>query len=99
MVVDHRVIVQLPPEWMFVDAASVPVVFLTAYYGLGDLAGVRSGESVLVHAATGGVGMAAVQLARYWGMEVFVTASRSKWGVLQGMVLMRIISVIPGRGV
>ncbi len=61
------------------------MAFLTAWYGLSDLAGVRSGESVLVHAATGGVGMAAVQLARHWGLEVFVTASRGKWDILRRM--------------
>ena len=42
------------------QAAGVPVVFLTAWYGLADLAGLGAGESVLVHAGTGGVGMAAV---------------------------------------
>src|SRR5208337_3567157 len=43
------------------------------------------GERVLVHAATGGVGMAAVQLARHWGAEVFATASRAKWDTLRAM--------------
>src|SRR6185437_15445777 len=57
--------------------------FLTAWYGLADLAGVGRGESVLVHAGTGGVGMAAVQLARRWGAQVFVTASRGKWDTLR----------------
>ncbi|KOV69422.1 zinc-binding dehydrogenase, partial [Streptomyces sp. MMG1121] len=73
----------VPEGWSFVEAASVPVVFLTAYYGLVDLARVRSGESVLVHAAAGGVGMAAVQLARHLGAEVWGTASPGKWGVLR----------------
>ncbi|MFX0581373.1 type I polyketide synthase, partial [Nocardia nepalensis] len=54
-------------------------------YGLADLAGLRAGESVLIHAGTGGVGMAAVQLARHWGAEVFVTASRGKWDTLRAM--------------
>jgi len=39
----------------------------------------------VIHAATGGVGMAAVQLARHWGAEVFVTASRGKWDTLRAM--------------
>ncbi len=47
------------------------------------LADLKAGERVLVHAATGGVGMAAVQLARYWGAEVFATASRGKWDTLR----------------
>ena len=57
----------MPEGWSFAQAAAVPVVFLTAYYGLVDLAGLQPGERLLVHAAAGGVGMAAVQLARHWG--------------------------------
>ena len=60
-------------------------MFLTALYGLSVLAGLRAGERVLVHAATGGVGMAAVQLARHLGAEVFATASRGKWDTLRAM--------------
>ena len=66
---------------------SVPMVFLTAYYGLMDLGRVQAGESVLVHAAAGGVGMAAVQLARHLGAEVFATASAGKWETLRAMGL------------
>ncbi|WP_435856871.1 SDR family NAD(P)-dependent oxidoreductase, partial [Streptomyces longwoodensis] len=66
-VVDQRLVSRVPDGWSFEQAAAVPAVFLTAYVGLADLGGVSAGESVLVHAATGGVGMAAVQLARYWG--------------------------------
>ncbi|MET0234480.1 MAG: SDR family NAD(P)-dependent oxidoreductase [Kibdelosporangium sp.] len=78
VVADHRVIVKLPAHWSFVQGASVPVVFLTAYYALADLADLQPGESLLVHAAAGGVGMAAVQLAKHWGAEVFGTASPAK---------------------
>ncbi|MEU1488593.1 SDR family NAD(P)-dependent oxidoreductase [Streptomyces sp. NPDC005752] len=81
-VADRRTIVQVPSGWTFAQAASVPTVFLTAYFALVDLAGVRQGESLLVHAAAGGVGMAAVQLARHWGVEVYATASRPKWPVV-----------------
>ncbi|MFI2208044.1 polyketide synthase dehydratase domain-containing protein, partial [Streptomyces sp. NPDC020192] len=73
-VADRRMLVRIPEGWSFEQAAAVPVAFLTAYYGLRDLAGLRAGESVLVHAAAGGVGMAAVQLARLWGAEVYGTA-------------------------
>ncbi|OBB84951.1 type I polyketide synthase [Mycobacterium sp. 852002-30065_SCH5024008] len=83
--VDRRLVTRVPPGWSFAAAAGVPVVFLTAYYGLSDLGGLRAGERVLVHAATGGVGMAAVQLARHWGAEVFATASRGKWDTLRVM--------------
>ncbi|MFE3498148.1 polyketide synthase dehydratase domain-containing protein, partial [Streptomyces sp. NPDC059175] len=86
-VADRRLLVRVPEGWSFAQAASVPVVFLTAFYALVDLGGVRAGESVLVHAAAGGVGMAAVQLARHLGAEVFGTASPGKWGVLRGLGL------------
>ncbi len=64
----------IPDGWSYTDAAAVPVVFLTAWYGLVELARLRPGESVLVHAAAGGVGMAAVQIARHLGAEVYGTA-------------------------
>ncbi|WP_455430615.1 SDR family NAD(P)-dependent oxidoreductase [Paractinoplanes durhamensis] len=85
VVVDHRMVVRMPVGWSFEVAASVPVVFVTAMLGLRELGGVRAGERVLVHAAAGGVGMAAVQLLRYWGAEVYATASPGKWDVLRGM--------------
>jgi polyketide synthase 7 len=84
-VVDARLVTAVPAAWSLAEAASVPVVFLTALYGLSVLAGVKAGDKVLVHAATGGVGMAAVQLARHWGAEVFATASRGKWDTLRAM--------------
>jgi len=82
-VADRRTVARIPDGWSFARAASVPVVFLTAYYGLFDLGGLRSGESVLVHAAAGGVGMAAVQLAQHAGAQVLGTASPHKWGTLR----------------
>jgi NADPH:quinone reductase-like Zn-dependent oxidoreductase/3-oxoacyl-(acyl-carrier-protein) synthase/acyl carrier protein len=84
-VADQRLLVQVPLGWSFARAASVPIVFLTAYYALVDLAGLSEGERLLVHAGTGGVGMAAVQLARVLGAEVFATASTGKWAVLESL--------------
>ena len=82
-VADARTVVRIPQGWSFARAASVPIVFLTAYYALVDLGGLKAGERVLVHAAAGGVGMAAVQLARHLGAEVFGTASAGKWDALR----------------
>ena len=65
----------------------MPVAFATAWYGLADLAGARAGQRVLVHAATGGVGMAAVAIARHLGLEVYATASPGKHPVLAAMGL------------
>ncbi|MEH1017261.1 SDR family NAD(P)-dependent oxidoreductase [Micromonospora sp. CPCC 206060] len=82
-VTDHRLLCRMPQGWTFAQAAAAPVVALTAYYALVDLAGLTAGESVLIHAAAGGVGSVAVQLARHLGAEVFGTASRGKWGALR----------------
>ena len=86
-VADRRLMARIPAGWSFAEAATVPVVYLTAYYGLVDLAGLESGESVLIHAAAGGVGIAAVQLARHLGAEVYGTASPGKWDTLRGLGL------------
>ncbi|MFJ9245612.1 type I polyketide synthase [Streptomyces sp. NPDC101776] len=86
-VTDHRLLVRIPDGWGFARAAGVPVVFLTAYYGLFDLAELRPGERVLIHSAAGGVGQAAVQLARHRGAEVYATAHPAKWDTLRGLGL------------
>ncbi len=85
VVADRRELAVIPARWTFHEAAGVPAVFLTAYYALYELARLEPGETVLVHAATGGVGMAAVQLARLRGAEVFVTAHPAKWPVLRDL--------------
>ncbi|WP_245647329.1 type I polyketide synthase, partial [Microtetraspora niveoalba] len=82
-VTDRRLLARIPDGWSFAEAAAVPVVFATAYYGLVDVAAARPGESVLIHSAAGGVGMAAVQLARHLGLEVYGTANPGKWEVLR----------------
>ncbi|PPT12085.1 polyketide synthase [Streptomyces cinnamoneus] len=86
-VVDSRVLARVPQGWSFEQAAAAPIVFLTALYGLRDLAGLGAGQRVLVHAGAGGVGMAAIQLARHFGAEVFATASHGKWDVLRSLGL------------
>ncbi|WP_063533520.1 type I polyketide synthase [Burkholderia sp. MSMB1589WGS] len=63
-----------PSRLSFEEAATIPTTFFTAYYALAELARLRRGERVLVHGAAGGVGIAAVQLARHFGAEVFATA-------------------------
>ncbi len=82
---DARLLVKVPEGWSFTQAASVPIVFLTAYYALVDLAGVKRGEALLLHGAAGGVGMAALQLAAHMGVEVFATAHPGKWETLRGL--------------
>ncbi|WP_426405273.1 SDR family NAD(P)-dependent oxidoreductase [Streptomyces sp. R-07] len=86
-VADHRLVAVMPADWTYAQAASAPIVFLTAYHALVDLAGLTSGERVLIHAAAGGVGMAAVQLARHLGAEVYGTAGPGKWDALRDLGL------------
>jgi acyl transferase domain-containing protein/NADPH:quinone reductase-like Zn-dependent oxidoreductase/short-subunit dehydrogenase/aryl carrier-like protein len=66
--------VKKPANLTFAEAATIPVTFLTAEYAFVNLSRIKPGERVLVHAATGGVGMAALQLARRRGAEIFATA-------------------------
>jgi NADPH:quinone reductase-like Zn-dependent oxidoreductase/SAM-dependent methyltransferase len=72
--VDANLVARKPSAWSFEEAASVPIAFVTAWYALRSVAGLAAGERVLIHAAAGGVGLAAVQVARLVGAEVFATA-------------------------
>ena len=74
LVVDQRMAVPIPDTLSFDAAAAVPEAFFTAHEALFVLAGLRGGESALVHAGASGVGTAAIQLARRCGARVFTTA-------------------------
>ncbi|EUA44488.1 alcohol dehydrogenase GroES-like domain protein [Mycobacterium xenopi 3993] len=88
-ITDERLLMTIPDGWSHTDAATVSVVFATAYYALSRLADVKPGQRVLIHAATGGVGMAAVQLARHWGwrcLPPLAAASGTRcarWGLMK----------------
>ncbi|GIK78155.1 MAG: oxidoreductase [Acidobacteria bacterium] len=71
-------VIPLPERLSFEQGAAVPVNYGTAYAGLVVMGGLRAGDRVLIHAAAGGVGTAAVQIAAGRGAEVFGTASASK---------------------
>ena len=73
----------IPAAISFEQAAAIPVNYVTAVLMLRHFANVKAGERVLVHAAAGGVGMAAIQLCRAAGAEVIGTASASKHGALR----------------
>ncbi len=65
---------RVPPTLSAEEAATVPLAFLTAEWGLARVASLRRGERVLIHAGAGGVGQAAVQIARAAGAEIYATA-------------------------
>jgi NADPH:quinone reductase-like Zn-dependent oxidoreductase/acyl carrier protein/NADP-dependent 3-hydroxy acid dehydrogenase YdfG len=67
-------ITPIPSEMSFAAAATIPVAFVTVTYALGHLAKLAPGEHVLVHAASGGVGLAAIQYAKHRGAVVIATA-------------------------
>jgi len=81
--IDHRMAMQVPPGLDLVDAGAVAEVFVTAHEALFHLGRLQAGESVLVHAAAGGVGSAAVQLAHAAGARVFATAGGDKRDAVQ----------------
>ncbi len=72
--VDERACAPMPSTVSLEEAATIPVTFLTAYYALVKLAHLEEGESVLIHGGAGGVGLAALQIAKWRGATVFTTA-------------------------
>jgi len=79
---------ELPPDMSYEDGASIPTVFVTAYYCLYMTGPVRRGDKILIHAAAGGVGLALIQLAKLEGLTIYGTAGPDKlqmlkdeWGV------------------
>lgn len=79
----EMMVYKVPDAMSFEIAASIPVIYCTVYHALIDRARLCTGESILIHAAAGGVGQAAVTLSQYLGAEIFVTvSSEEKKGLL-----------------
>ena len=77
VLVAERAVALKPLAWSFEQAATVPTVFFTVWYALVHLAQLQPGERVLIHGAAGGVGLAAIQVAKHLGAEVFATAGNA----------------------
>ncbi len=77
-------VVAIPERMSFEEAAAVPVNYLTAYLGLMRFGILEPGDRVLIHAAAGGVGIAATQIAKRYGAEVLGTASPAKHDAIRG---------------
>ena len=73
-----------PDGWSYAEGAALPVAYATAYAGLIRYGGLRAGERVLIQAAAGGVGIAATQIAKLVGAEVYGTASPAKHDAIRG---------------
>ena len=76
--VPARQVYRLPPGMPFDDAAAIPVNYLTAYHSMFAMGNLQPGDRILIHGAAGGVGIAAVQLARARGLAIFGTAGGAK---------------------
>ncbi len=85
LTIDAAFVFAMPGRLSYEEAATLPLAYLTAEYGLRRLCSITRGDRVLIHAAAGGVGLAAVQIARAAGAEIFATASPSKWPYLQSL--------------
>lgn len=77
-IVDAQLVALKPKNLSHTEAAAIPIAFLTAEYALRHCAHLQAGESVLIHAASGGVGLAAIQVARSIGAEVLATAGNEE---------------------
>jgi NADPH:quinone reductase-like Zn-dependent oxidoreductase len=84
VVVDAGQAVVLPEGFSFEEGAAIPVVYATAWAALMTYANLQPGERVLVHAAAGGVGIAATQIARHHDAEIWGTASPAKHAAIRG---------------
>lgn len=69
----HTSVAKIPEGMDFETACTIPVVYCTAYYAIHDLARMERGESILIHAAAGGVGQAAISLCKHLGAEIYAT--------------------------
>jgi NADPH:quinone reductase-like Zn-dependent oxidoreductase len=83
VVVPAAAVFRLPEGWTFEQGAAFPVVYLTAHHMLVRVAAARRGETVLVHAAAGGVGLAVAELGRILGLRVLGLASSGKHEILR----------------
>ena len=71
-------IVRIPPAITFEEAASIPVIFTTAYQSIVNIAHLCKGESILIHAAAGGIGQAAIMLSQSIGADIYATVGNVK---------------------
>ncbi len=92
LTIDAAFVFAMPGRLSYEEAATLPLAYLTAEYGLRRLCSITRGDRVLIHAAAGGVGLAAVQIALAAGAEIFATASPSKWPYLQSLGITKLMN-------
>jgi fatty acid synthase len=76
-------VIPIPDSMSYEEAATIPVVYATAYYALFDCAHIQPGQTVLIHAGTGGVGQAAIRVCLSLGCQIFTTCHQNKKSFLK----------------
>jgi phthiocerol/phenolphthiocerol synthesis type-I polyketide synthase C len=77
-IVNGNALCVAPNQFSVDELATIPAVFITVYYSLVELARIKKGDKVLIHAATGGVGLAAIQICKLYECEIFTTAGNDE---------------------
>jgi len=85
-------LVKKPKSMSWAEGASIPIVYLTAYYSLHHQCRIAAGEWILIHAGAGGVGIAAINLAKVAGAQIIASASATKWPALKKMGVKHIVN-------
>ncbi|TWT08918.1 NADP-dependent oxidoreductase [Planomicrobium sp. CPCC 101079] len=89
--VEEHLLAKMPDTMSFEEGAAIPLTGLTAWEGLVEIAGVKEGDKVLIHAGAGGVGTFAIQIAKSFGAYVATTASSKNAELLQSLGADRVI--------
>ena len=90
--VSSKAAVKKPKNIRFDQAAAIPTAYITAYHALHNLAKIKRGNNILIHAGAGGVGQAAIQLAKRVGVNIIASASHLKWDFLHEQGINHIIN-------
>lgn len=73
VITDRRILIPVPDAWSLEDAATVPIVYGTVLYALVVRGNLKRGQSVLIHAGSGGIGQAAINVCLHYGCNIFTT--------------------------
>lgn len=92
LTVSSKEAVRKPKNITFAQAAGIATAYITSFYALHHLAQIKSGDKILIHAAAGGVGQAAIQLAKRANAIIFATASEAKWDFLRAQGIEHIMN-------
>ena len=86
LTIEKHQVFHMPQNTSFIQAACIPTVFITSYYALSTVGRLKKEDVVLIHSASGGVGLAAIELCKWKGCEIYATAgNEAKREMLRSM--------------